>query len=224
MDKCELRCILTIIDRTIRLFRLLILWLAPFIFSIISFEHHLDVPLILLSFLLTNQVLIKKKKRQRGIFEIDGINMLNIYWLLTGFSSCYCRKCLFKSKWCTHLSEQRFFWPREFDTLLSPVPRTGWAAVLASTACMQAQLSPSVPAGTCDIGEAHSQLPLSTAQLAGAGNQPSLQTPAWARVRCWTSQQSNPVVDKTHRHYWTVQAEKIIYCISYAAFIFISIL
>lgn len=62
--------------------------------------------------------------------------MLNSYWLPTGFSSCYCRKCLFKGKkaWYTHLSEQRFFWPQECDILLPPVSRTGCAAVLASPA------------------------------------------------------------------------------------------
>lgn len=61
MDKCELWSILAIIDTTIRLFHLLILWLAASVFCIISFEHHLDVRLILLSFLCKNQVLIKKK-------------------------------------------------------------------------------------------------------------------------------------------------------------------
>lgn len=68
-------------------------------------------------------------------------------------------------------------------------------------ACKQAHLCPRVPAGTYVTGEARFQLPLRTAQLTGAGNQPSLQTPAWARVQCWTQQQRNPIVDKTHRHY-----------------------
>lgn len=48
MDKCEVWCILAIIDRSIRLFLLLILWLAAWIFSIILLEHNLEVPLILL--------------------------------------------------------------------------------------------------------------------------------------------------------------------------------
>lgn len=73
MDKSELWSILAIIDRTIGLFHLFILWLAASIFSIISSEHHLDVPLILCSFLHKNQVLIKKI--QQCIFKIDGISM-----------------------------------------------------------------------------------------------------------------------------------------------------
>lgn len=61
----------------------------------------------------------------------------------------------------------------------------------ASTAYMQAHLSHA--AGPCDTGEAHFQLPPRAAQLVGAGNQPSLLTPAWARVQRWTPQQSNPL-------------------------------
>lgn len=63
MDRCELWSIPAIIDRNIRLFRLLILWVAASMFSIISFEHYLDIPLVLLSFLHKNQVLIKEKNK-----------------------------------------------------------------------------------------------------------------------------------------------------------------
>lgn len=147
--------------------------------------------------------------------------MLNSYWLPTGFSSCYCRKCLFKGKKSPIYSFVRaeiFLTSRVWHSFATSVQ--DWLCCCPGKSCKH--ICPQACQQALVTWEAHFQLPLSAAQLTGARNQPSLQTPAWAGVQCWTPQQRNPVVDKTRRHYWAVQAEEIIF-VSVMGHLFLSL-
>lgn len=110
MDKRELLSILAIIDRTIRFFRLFILWLAASTFSKISSEHHLDVPLILLLFLYKNQVLIKKNTTMH-VLKLMALTQKIFIDCQQVFLPVIAENASSKGKKPrhTHLSEKRFF-------------------------------------------------------------------------------------------------------------------
>lgn len=118
-----------------------------------------------ISFLLKNQVVIKKQQNKTAMCTQNCINLLDIYCLPTGFwvfsviaenPSAIGKKKKKPKLICQwgDFSDSRRVW-----CLMPPPSRFGWASVLACTAHMQAHQFPGMHAGTCgDTGEAHCQL------------------------------------------------------------------
>lgn len=167
-----------------------------------------------ISFLLKNQVVIKKQQNKTAMCTQNCINLLDIYCLPTGFwvfsviaenPSAIGKK----KKAQTHLSVRWFFWFQE--SLMSYATTFQvWLGFCPGMYCTHA--STSVPRNARRHLWWHrgsslpAPAPLSTAELGGCqGSRLTFRCQSGHRCGCWTPQQSNQVVDKTGRQHWTVQ-------------------